>query len=226
VEDAARRRRGQPPCAAVTEGDRVVCGFDEGERDADRREGHARAASAGGALGRAVLAGPLRLVVLAGARELGQLSVEPAALEEGQREHEEAEKTRHGRGAWHGPGRPANGSLAPGPCHACPVKRLAAVLAIGWLLACAGNVLPCLGTGTCVAADSCCDPEEADHGRCPPGPDCPCCPQLRPALPTIDVAHALPTEEQVELVAAAASFHASPEPREILHVPKLVAVVG
>jgi hypothetical protein len=71
------------------------------------------------------------------------------------------------------------------------------------------------------SADPCCHPEGGEgHGTCPPGPDCPCCPQLRPALPVLEVAYVIPSEDQVPLIRTPAAFRPSPHPREILHVPK------
>ena len=102
------------------------------------------------------------------------------------------------------------------------MRRFVALVAIAWILACAGNALPCAAAaGTCVVADSCCDPAPTDHAGCPPGPDCPCCPGLRPAPIVLEVAPLVPSEDEVLMTESPAAFQPTAPPREILHVPKL-----
>jgi len=102
------------------------------------------------------------------------------------------------------------------------MRRFVALVAIAWILACAGNALPCAAAGACVVADdSCCDPAPTDHAGCPPGPDCPCCPGLRPAPIVLEVAPLVPSEDEVQMTESPDAFQPTAPPREILHVPKL-----
>jgi hypothetical protein len=56
---------------------------------------------------------------------------------------------------------------------------------------------------------------------CLPGADCRChCPSAMPALGSVQVVAEIETPQPVEPCAYASQLHASPDPHEILHVPK------
>ena len=88
----------------------------------------------------------------------------------------------------------------------------------------AGLMLGIQGTVAGRASDDACAqscPEDGPDGKCPPGcADCACCGHLVSAVPAIiGLAIALPPPSiaQIEL---APLFPPSPDPAEVLHVPK------
>ncbi|MBI4510850.1 MAG: hypothetical protein HY698_14545 [Deltaproteobacteria bacterium] len=74
-----------------------------------------------------------------------------------------------------------------------------------------------------VEADECAQPCPGDSpdGHCPPACQfCACCPTLRPAVLSQSAA-ILPSQESHAVIGEQTETPPSPEPREILHVPKL-----
>jgi hypothetical protein len=67
-------------------------------------------------------------------------------------------------------------------------------------------------------ADSCVDCLGTDSGDCCPPSCCPCCVQLSPALPAF--LGTAPAHAEAVLAERAQERHASPDPRDVLHVPK------
>ncbi|HEX6904213.1 MAG TPA: hypothetical protein VF789_31175 [Thermoanaerobaculia bacterium] len=67
-------------------------------------------------------------------------------------------------------------------------------------------------------ADSCTDCLGADSVDCCPPSCCPCCLQLSPAPAA--VLGAAPAHAEADLAERAPERHASPDPRDVLHVPK------
>ena len=118
------------------------------------------------------------------------------------------------------------------PWHALRVKRLVAMICLVWILVCAGNVLPCFAAETQAAPVSCCDPDatdsapNADQEPSTPRPTCPCCPQLRPVVLVVAIPLSVPTEYQAPVTWSMDDQHVPPDPREILHVPKLAPSLG
>lgn len=91
------------------------------------------------------------------------------------------------------------------------VRRLVSLLLLATLLALAGQALPC------VADEGCCPGDSRER---PMDPDCACCVHLaRVEVP--DATAALePAHAAVALTPCASTLPASPDPREILHVPR------
>ena len=101
------------------------------------------------------------------------------------------------------------------------MKRLVAVICLAFILVCAGNALPCFAAGARAAQASCCDDQPAA-----PEPTCPCCPQLRPVVLVMIHPLAVPTEYHAPVKWSVDDQHEPPDPREILHVPKLAPSLG
>jgi hypothetical protein len=68
-------------------------------------------------------------------------------------------------------------------------------------------------------ADSCVDCLDAASSGCCPPACCPCCVQLSPALAASFGTAPVPAE--ADLAEEAQDRHASPDPGDVLHVPKL-----
>jgi hypothetical protein len=67
-------------------------------------------------------------------------------------------------------------------------------------------------------ADSCADCLSADSADCCPPSCCPCCVPLSPAVPAF--LGMAPAHAEADLAERVQERHASPDPRDVLHVPK------
>lgn len=68
-------------------------------------------------------------------------------------------------------------------------------------------------------ADSCADCLGAESSDCCPPSCCPCCVQLSPVLAAF-LGAAAPAHAEADLAERPQERHASPDPRDVLHVPK------
>lgn len=91
------------------------------------------------------------------------------------------------------------------------VRRLVSLLLLATLLAVASQALPC------VADEGCCPGDSRER---PMDPDCACCVHLaRVEIPDATAAP-VPAHAAGALSPRASTLPASPDPREILHVPR------